>query len=593
MKPSQRRLEPGGVDGDQWQRQFVDISFTSNDREMKYQGYVLVSLPGPAHTLEFEFKTSALRPAEIDIPLRFSSNASVGLFINDELIKTFEFPASQEPTLLIQHLTMNVTKWTEPRETSRLRLVISYNSQQATTTVLLGDARSELGPGVGQKWIWSYAFQSLLFFALAWSCIVGLAILILAHIQPLGDTFRFYAVLIAVLTWIAGVIGLPDVAKIPLRPMLRRLYSKTRSSSDASSLLRSRRVVWLFSLFLSFVLVSCGVGVVVYCLSIRQYYSSLIHRALEESNKDARDITIRQALSLLPWRKEAQMFFESEAYKQRDAEDMSEFREYIRKFEMDQDVKQAIIKAPDSDHLPFCLTKSRSTAFLSDPVVWYANTIIEGEGFTETPLMNEAISLLTTRKDPVAQIQLRNMKLGQMLANEDVKDSELDNGANELRELLEQNYNSRGTHEYQAACDTLAGYYLRTCDPEAASKNLEKAAEWYKKELSARKHQTSHNGEPLWLRPPDKLVLFYMFGSRWKMTGESATNARCLLDFNACKDPIEETKPCDFESTFDKELASPNADYQKESTWTKGTVRDANLKLSLVIEDSLKKGWRY
>jgi hypothetical protein len=592
MKPLQVRLEPVDVDGTQWQKQFVDISFTSNDHVMNYQGYVLASLPGAAHTIEFEFRTSALRPAEIDIPLRSSSNASVRLFVNDELIETFEVPASQ-PTFLVQHLTKDVTRWTEPRETSRLRLVISYDGQQATTTILLGNARAEFGPEVVQKWTWSYAFQSLLFFALAWSCVIGIAILVLAHIQPLGDTFRFYAVLIAVLTWIAGVIGLPDVARVPLRPMLRRLYSKTRSSSDASSLLsRSRRVAWLFSLFLSFVLVSSGVGIVIYCLSIRQYYSSLIHRALEKSNDpEARLADISQALTLVPWRKEAPMIFESDAYALRNAEHMSGFRGYVRRFATQPDVKQAITRAPGADRLPFWLTKPASPNF--DPVVWYASTIIEGEEESETALMKEAISILATRKGPIAQIQLRKMKLAQMLAEEDVSDSELDNAANELRELLERNFNSRGTHEYQAACDTLAGYYLRTCDPDAASKNLEEAAKWYKEELSARTHQTTDNAEPRWLRPPDKLVLFYMFGSRWKMAGESAINARCLLDFSTCKDPIKETKPCDFEPTFDKELATPNADYQKESAWIKGTVRDGHFNLDLVIEDSLKKGWRY
>ena len=126
--------------------------------------------------------------------------------------------------------------------------------------------------------------------------------------------------------------------------------------------------------------------------------------------------------------------------------------------------------------------------------------------------MNEAISILASRKDAAAQIQLRKTELELILANEEADDSEVDKKADALRELLEQNYESRGTHVYQAACDTLAFYYLRNCDREMAAK-------WYGKELSARKHQ-SNEGEPRWLRPPDKLMLFYMFASYWNMKGE-------------------------------------------------------------------------
>ncbi|MCI0338080.1 MAG: hypothetical protein L0226_10915 [Acidobacteria bacterium] len=552
MRPLQIRLEPIGLEGQQWQKQIVDVSLISNDRMINHQGDVLISSSGVAHTIEFEFKTSALRPTEIDISVLFSSNAFVRLFINDELIKTFEFPASQEPKQLVQHITENVTKWTEPSETSRLRLIISYYGQQATTTIFLGSGQAELGPEVSQKWIWSYAFQSLLFFALTWSCIVGFAIMILAHIQPLGDTFRFYAVLIAVLTWLAGVIGLPDIAKIPLRPILRRLYGKTRSSPASSSLLsRNRRVALLFSLFLSIVLVSSGVGVVIYCLTIHHYYSSLIHRALEESNQDARYAEICQALSLLPWRKEAQILFEKDAYGLRDLEDMRKFRKYIKKFATQQDVKQSIIRAPDADHLPLCLTKSKSTTFLSDPVVWYASIIIEGEDFEETSLMNEALSILTSRNDPLAQIQLANMKLDLLLVGTHPNFSEIDKAANELRERLEQNYTARGKHVYQAACDILAGYYLSICDRDAAAK-------WYGEELSARMHQSTDTGEPLWLRPPDKLMLFYMFALHWNMKGVGVSRANCLLEPRSCNPELTEDESCYFKAIFEEKLWVPN-----------------------------------
>jgi hypothetical protein len=587
MKTLQKTLTPVGLDGNQWQKHFVDISLTSNDRLINYSGYVLTSVPRATNVIEFEFKTSSLRPAEIEIPLVLSASASVRLSIDDELIETFEFPFSPESAPIVQHITKNVTKWTEGHDTSTIRLIISYRGEQATTTVLLGGASAELGTKASQGWRWSYSLQSLAFFALAWSCIVGLAILILAHIQPLGDTFRFYAVLIAVLTWIAGVIGLPDVAKIPLRPMLRRLYSKTRSSSARPSELNTkRRVGWMLSLFLVFLLISSGVGVIIYCLSIRQYYSSLIHKALAEPDQKTRDPYIRQALSLLPWRKEAQMLFERDAYGLRDAEDMKGFRTYIREFSLDPTVKQAIIRAPDLEHLPLGLTRAAGSTFLSEPVVWYASTIIEGEDPEETRLMNEAVSILAPRTDPAARIQLGNIKLDLLLTAEPPDFDAIDCAAIELQALLTQNYTSRSTHVYQAACDTLAGYYLSLCERDLAY-------EWYEKELSARKGQTTDTGEPLWLRPPEKLMLYHMFATKWNMKGESVRRAVCLLEPRQCNPKLREDESCDFKSIFEEKLWSANQDYQNQVAWTRKTIRENGLRLDQIIENSLKKGWSY
>lgn len=583
------KLEPVGFDSDDWRKQIVNVSLTSDGEEISYQGYALTSLPGEAHAIEFDLKTSAVLPAEIDIPVWFSSDASVKLFINDELIETFELPASQEPIPTVVHISKDVTKWTESREISRLHLFITYHAQKATTSIPLGSNQPELQPKVIQKWKWSYGVQSLLFFALAWSGIIGLAILILAHLQPLGDTFRFYAVLVAVLTWLAGVVGLPDVARIPLRPMLRRLYWNTQSEPVAASLIsRRRRGVWLALLLIFFVLVSSGAGVVIYSIGIHQYYSGLIHQALEEgSDQKARDTAIRQALKLVPWRKEAQILFEKEAYAKRNPDDLSGFRGYIRAFASQEDVKQAIRNAPHADQLPFYLTRAAGTSSLNDPVVWYSSIIVEGEGFEEKLLTNEALSILGERKDAVAEMQLLSMKLQLILANESASDEEVQAAADELRRQLEQNFvELREQHVYQMACDSLAGYYLIVCEREQAAK-------WYGEEISARKSQSANNAAPLWLRPPDKLILFYMFASYWNMQGVGVSRARCLLENRFCEPPVGDEYQCDFKSMFEEKLRTPNLEFQNEAAWTRRTLRDQSLNFSAIIQESLKKGWRY
>ena len=66
----------------------------------------------------------------------------------------------------------------------------------------------------------------------------------------------------------------------PTAANLAPTFCKTRGGSTAASLVgKNRRSIYLTSLFLCIVLFS-GAGAVVYCLSIRQYYTSLIRKAL-------------------------------------------------------------------------------------------------------------------------------------------------------------------------------------------------------------------------------------------------------------------------------------------------------------------------
>jgi hypothetical protein len=116
---------------------------------------------------------------------------------------------------------------------------------------------------------------------------------------------------------------------------------------------------------------------------------------------------------------------------------------------------------------------------------------------------------------------------------------------------------------------------------------------WYDEELSARKRQITITGEPLWLRPPDKLMLFYMFASKWDMKGVGVRRAVCLLEPRKCDPNLTEAESCDFKSMFEEKLWTANRDYQEQAAWTKGTIIENGLNIDVSIENSLKNGWRY
>lgn len=595
IKPSRSKLEPFDLDTATWHKQIVSVPFASDDRIVEYQGQALVCEPATAHFIDFQFRTTAIRPTEVSIPLLVSSSASVTLEVNDSPVTTFEMTVI-EPSL-IRWIVLDVTRWTEPCVSCKLQLLISYHAAKGTTIIPLGN-EPKLQPEVLQKWNWLYALKSLAFFGIAWSSIIALAFLIVAHIQPLGETFHFYAIVVAVLTWVGGVIGLPDAARIPLRSTLRRLYGKTRSEPSADSWFKRKRRGLCLSIALVFcILVGYGTQIVIRCISIHYQYSRLIHRAMQETDSNVKANEIQQALILVPWRKEAQILFEGEAYETRNLEDMSGLREYDKRFANQQSIKQAIINTPAD--LPFWLTRSESSTFLHDPVVWYASVIIETDDKT---LIKEAASILEKRTDPLAQIELWTIKL--IIVNDEaikvgenkvLSQAELEHeleqirtkydfAANELRWRLEQNKLSlRDTYVFQVGCDTLAGYYLDICDNESAK-------HWYWEEFSARQNQIALNGEQLWLRPPDKLVLFWMFATHWTNKGEGVKTARCLLEDRDCPNPRGDSK-CDFRSTFEDEFWKDNKEYQDESAWLRRTIRGPGL--ADAIEESLKKGWRY
>ncbi|HKR58158.1 MAG TPA: hypothetical protein VJS64_00390 [Pyrinomonadaceae bacterium] len=609
MKATIKELEPASLDAYQWRRAVIDNTFSTIDgRAIEYQGDALISEAAQSHSLEFEFKTHTVSPAHLQIPLSVSVPATARLRVNGQLVGTFDLAASKDRAPLLHSLAANVSNETQPHRISRLRLRLSYGEQAGRATILLGDDDGEQRPKVLQQWSWRYALQPLAFFILAWGTILGLAILVFVNIRSFGDTFRFYGVITMIAAWGCSVLGISDLAKIPFWSLLRKLYGKTRRY----------RAVSLTTLTLLFVVVSAGTAAVVYCLRIHQNYSNLIFKAMAMNDGPDRDETITRAFVLSPWRKEAQSLFERRAWTFRN-NDMTAFREHIRKFVSRPDVKQAVLQASSFDELPLYFDTNSNSAF-GDPVVWYASLLPEADEDKEYSFTQMAVAILSKNKtddDAEAKILLTVLRLGfaqrekrkkNASEEERVQKERLEGEiVNELRGLLTQ-YNTfkdaGATQTYQVGCDMLACYYIVHCQPKDAS-------QWFDRELKARDHQQTATSLPLWQRPPEKLRLYHMFHMHKKASGtnveaadadldsegiaekcrEAKTNdeiARCLLDWDdhgKCESPYKK----EFEVTI---FPSHDKKYQDEAAWLKGTVLEPG-KLETLINTLLIRGWRY
>lgn len=571
MKVVERKAERLSYEPSEWQRRVTEAVLADTaGNKINYQGKVLASTePSYDHAIEFEFKSSVIRVMETNIPLWVSDDALIRFSVNDQPVDDIELTAEKDQTPIAHRLTKDVTRWGEGHDTSRIRLRISYHGKLGKIMLPMDDDEPDWRPRLIQKWVWPNALQSILFFVMSWGIILGLAILIVLYLRSQGESFPLYSVLIVVATWAAAVLGLPDLTRIPLRRLLRRSYSATRN----------QRALVLAALFIILLSVSVGVGIISYCIKIRHEYSALIEAALD----DPHDVqTITRAFVLQPWRKEAQILFERYAFEKR--YDMKAFRESIRGFVSNEGARHAVDVAASSPDPPFLLDKSSSA--INDPVIWFASVLPEGDE-DENIFTRQAIALLSSRTngarpDYEAQLLRTSLQLGQSPDDEAIP--------RQLLELL-----SRAgaypkvtpTQTYQFACDVLATYFVTECQQEEASK-------WYRKELDARNASARLNESstsPLWVRPPNKLMLYYMFRSYEVKEGP---DRKYLIRAVQLLNLVPECEP-QFSPTFQEVfLSAPYKSYNNPEVWLAGTVLDPNRKPASYIKDTLlHTGWRY
>ena len=591
MKTNERFLEPVEIDDSLWDSVVLPVRTTKKNgvREVNPHEVIRASADCESHSIAFELKSGAFHQSQVQLSLWASTNASVKLYINDRFVKTFEYTHSPNPVPQLQTISTDVTKWVEEKKSSTMRLLISYGGQKGKVFLLSDRYLTDFEPKLVLKFSPTYFFKSAAFISLSWLAILSVAVIILARIQILGDSFRFYAVLTTILLWLAGLIGLSDLAKIPVQSGMRRIWSKTRSDENPITaagtprrgfvgwFMRWRRALTLMLLFLVSLPTVYYAGQIISGMVIRHYYTSLINRAVEGSNQDE---YIRRAFVLVPWRKEAQILFERCAWSRRDpADNNSAFRKYVRDFVNNKEVRSAVEAVQRDKSYPFFVRAENSSAF-NDPVLWYASLLPEAEVPGETTTRTQAISYLSApdqQMNPEAKIQHASLSM-ELLQSQKDKQTEYKESMEKLHHLLlnSNSNNVTASFPYQIGCDTLASYYLQNSNATEANK-------WFRKVIQARKRQRTLTSDPIWHRPPEKLMLYYMFVSDVPLTGteEVLKRAKDLRDFCV-----------EFKDGFEKEFLKPYEEYKKPETWRANTALDDKV-IAYLQGTLLNKGWKY
>jgi len=467
-------------------------------------------------------------------------------------------------------LVVDLTRWSEARETTDIKLQFSYEGQVQAPLILMSEDKGNCKPLLLQRWTHRYAWTSGLYFVFVWGSLLGLAVVILANFRIQNDLLRNFAVVGTCILWVAGLLGVPDLARVPVRSWIRRLFGATRS--EAGGGLRSRRrPLTILLLAILCVVSTAAAQQVLWCYWVRQQYTTLIRRGMSTNEIDP---AILKALERVPWRREAQILAEKSVWEGRSAGVNDALFRQIAARLAKPEVDAAIRNAPPRERLPFYLDGSSQA--LSNPLVWYASIIIEGENFRDKKLVNTAIDLLKRSNDLESEILRATLEIT-IEVNGDLQLQKV----RELESRLESSIVTptlTSTHTYLAACDMLVGYHLFYCETELASK-------WLRAELSAREHHRS--GETLWLRPPDKFLVYYMFA----LYGSSKKGGVDLQSAGA-KRAQRLIEKCGYEEAF-KEISKSYAQFEDPEEWKRGTVQFQFNRLHDFLEDSLRIGWRY
>ena len=567
-------LEPVLGDGGNWIRAYLQVPcVTRRGDEVSYRGRVLKPQADTGSLLEFACNTTALRRARVRIPVCVKTETVAKVFVNGELARQTVFTPVAGDQYTLRILVLDVTRWTEGRAATRLQLQLSSNSQSDSLFIPLSEDQPHCRPIVLQRRGARYSLTSGLFFLLAWANVLTIAFLTLATFSKDRDqTLRNYAVLITALVWLTSLLGLPDLAKIPVRSWIRRLFAATQPIGHGWRVRRRELVTAALAIVLGASVFASKPVATGYWH--RDRYTRLIKQGLQSLNTNQPAI---EAFKLEPWRKEAQILLERSAFLSRPAGTADTFRSVAAELASTLGVEAAILSQP---LLPLYLQPD--ILAVANPMAWYASFLIEGDSVDDGPLARQARNFLST-SDPESALILAYLDM----TDSSIEVEEQERRAKALGDRLERvgpkDLELLLSHSYLWASDTLAMYHLAYCDQEAASY-------WLAKELKAR---LDYAGQVLWLRPPEKFGAFYLFGEHGGMTdagilpGSLGAKRAQLADSN-------ERCGFDFRPVI-KKMSGEYSVFKTREGWVNGTIYEyiGNSQLEELLESLLTKGWRY
>jgi hypothetical protein len=591
-------LEPVNASDPRWVRSALapsDPSLITSSGDLMP---VLAAQPGTVHALDLGATLAPWRTSRLRVPLWASHTASAELLVGDETVARRALSPAAAGATPPQALEADITASGDSSSTLRVSLLVLAADPQATVTVPLGPARLGLRPAVVQqrsarRWLTHFGAPALI-----WLTVLA-GLLSLASF-PLRGVFGspVFATLTTAAVWFGAIAGVSNLVKIDLHAGVRRLLDATG---------RRRR------LFLA--LTACGLVVlavldapVLGCTYKRWRYTERIDRyTANEASGRVEDLV--EALAIFPWRAEAPLLLQRYVATLRLAGREPQFRAAVSSLvAADSGIRDRIERAREPDA---CLSAELEfNGVVTDPAIWFALLLPEGESMQDSGLKQQAQDLLRSRSgapaDVARGILALDVSLNRMetvVAKVEAAKKTKDGPSRPLREALAQARAEVAAEEARLRDvleklsgrpyprDSLAGHLLQEAwdhlgDARRLLGDREQAILAFRHVLFERERQRRTVRATPWLRLPSKLFTFAYFRA---LAGRHLGTRDFAVD-RLHADPV-------FRAAFVAQVYGPYEEYKPESAWYRGTIFegpawDERLRAT-VNEKLLSQGWKY
>lgn len=564
-----------------WKREASEISLSYRDDSFHYLGEVLKSIPAIVHTLEFEVQTVSWKSSRISIPLIFSHDAVAKISILGENIIEKRLIANNHNENFIDFVEADITNWAIKHKIQRVQLQIKFeNNKGGILTIPVDQNQPRFFPSLLQGWNKGLFFSSVTFYLLLWMMIQAVFLIIAANISS-KSFIRDTTIIALAGGWIISLLGIPDLARVPIWKYMRFFYSITRlhflSTITIVVIVLAGLVFWEIY--------------IIKCIYVRLQYKALITSYLDEIKHDRTADKLVKALKLAPQRIEAQLLLSRAAWPKRDPRTNAPDASFINDLSNDPRISYTINSLLEAPKQSEYLTNEAPTA---DPVVWLASILPEADQMNKTMMRKKAIALLKNRSSVEAIILQTLIKLelvsvdlshAQTEMRREILVTQVETIKDKLEKLL-KNRNKDGNiyeiHFYQEIADKLGQvtYLLGNKQDYMVCLNT---VNFFKEVLDLREKQLLIQELPS-MRPPEKLILYFIIRST-KATGEIFDRVRKIF----LENPI-------FNKVFKDVILKEYSAYQDKERWFSGSMLDPNWENKYekkLKEETLNTGWRY
>jgi hypothetical protein len=554
-----------------------------------HEGVAWVAESGEDKRLSFTFETSPLLKSKLSFDVAVVGRAFIDVTCNSESVFSRAIGADK---LTLESFTIDITPFAERMRVSKITIEahLPTSDSPGTKSLIIIPKHSY---AVQQIWDISYTLPALSYFT-------SIAILILALAVWLGGLASSAAILLGALVVVTTAFGFVwELLELPKSfglAVIRRLYATLPNWRRSLALLVAAAAA----------LCTWQAYRVVDVLLARYSYTRMVQKVITGSPSET--LLLQQAFVEFPWRREAQVLLERDAFQLRTTIPDTIRRKILRSWITQPDVVAAAQRPLQDFHQ---YLKGETSEF-SDPAILYTQLRMEASIPEDIPValrkseweqvLNDCD--LALRGHDGSEIKVQRCLIA--LSRSGAKTQEFIRPLNDL--LSSADLYFLRSFLYQHGADMLAGCYLfrardrmlvcqticSESDRDAISLDLDQTRTWYGNVIKQRaKILKVNSGAVAWLRPPQKLEVFHILTAAKDDESAGGKIARSrLARYDECRCFAARVDSNCAKDQLKAELIADYPDYAKITKWSEGTVNDGAI-LKQIKEQMLDRGWRY